>query len=115
MPKIKTLPKSGVYPRCRATAITSPLCHRGNVIPVTKVLYQKKLFRSCNFVKGQFSISWMGHVDGLVESLLDLDFGMNQMVPSDRRFDLVENAGEADGVVVGDDSLMLGAEDRRQM
>src|ERR1039458_4764889 len=27
---------------------------------------------------------------------------MNQMMPSDGRFDLVENAGEADGVVVGD-------------
>jgi hypothetical protein len=57
----------------------------------------------------------MDQVDGAVESLLDLDFGVDQMVAAGGRFELEDAAGEVDGVVVGDDSLMFGTEDGRQM
>lgn len=50
-----------------------------------------------------------------VESLLDFDLGVSKVMFARRRLDLVGHAGEADGVVVGDSPLVLGAEDRRQV
>ena len=79
------------------------------------VLYQKKLFVARDFVHDEFSVSWMDQVNGAVESLLDLDSGVDQVVAAGGRFELEDAAGEADGVVVGDGPLMLSAEDGRQM
>ena len=70
---------------------------------------------SCDFVLGEFSVSGVDDVDGAVESLLDLDLGMDEMMPADGRLDRVDDAGEAHGVVVGDCALVFGAEDRRKI
>ena len=47
--------------------------------------------------------------------MLDLDLGVDQMMPADGWLDLIHHPAEADGVVVGDGPLMLSAEDGRQM
>ena len=50
-------------------------------------------------------------MNGLVESLLDLDGGVDEMETAPRRFDLIGHATAADGVVVCDDAGVLSAED----
>jgi len=53
--------------------------------------------------------------DGLVESLLDLDGGFDEMASAARRFELIGDPTIADGVVVGDDAGGLHTEDAGQV
>lgn len=62
----------------------------------------------------QISVPQMGEVDGAIESPLDLDAGIGQVVTAGRWFKLVDDSFEADGVVLGDVSGVLGAEDGGQ-
>lgn len=44
----------------------------------------------------------MEKVDGLIEPELDLDSGVSQVESAWRRFELIADAIDADGVIVGD-------------